>query len=226
MKNTAANITGKNCRILINDVNFPTVYSCEMEEHFDAAEKTMELCSDVKCNFVIFGTSNWNCDLSPWEFALNKKMSFSGGGSETLSWLVNQCIPKCEKEYLLTGKRIICGYSLAGLFSLWAFYESRIFSAAVSCSGSLWFGGWLDFAENHSAPSDSAIYLSLGDREEKSRDKVMSTVGDCTRRQYQIICADGNVSRHILEWNAGGHFNEPEVRLAKGIRWAVSNLSP
>ena len=68
---------------------------------------------------------------------------------------------------------------------------------------------------------NSSIYLSLGDREEKARDRIIATVGDCTRRQYELVCGDKNVSRHILEWNAGGHFNEPEKRIAKGIRWYV-----
>lgn len=30
------------------------------------------------------------------------------------------------------------------------------------------------------------------------------------------------MSRHILEWNDGVHFNEPEKRIAKGIKWTIS----
>ena len=151
-------------------------------------------------------------------------MSFSGGGRNTLNWLTKECITYCEKEYSLTGERILCGYSLAGLFSLWTFYESQAFNGVISCSSSLWFRNWLNYAESHTAPSNSSLYLSLGGREEKARDRIMATVGDSTRKQYELVCDDKNVSRYNLEWNEGGHFNEPEKRIAYGIRWIVKGV--
>lgn len=217
-----AEISGRKCRIIINGADLPTIYWGEMKNSSETIEKVLVLCEDVKCNYIIYEVEDWNSDFSPWEFTLNKKMSFSGGGSKTLDWLVSECVPCCEKACGLTGKRILCGYSLAGLFGLWAFYESQAFDGVISCSGSLWFGDWISYAESHNAPQNSSVYLSLGDREEKARDRIMATVGDCTRRQYELVCGDKNVSRHIFEWNVGGHFNEPEKRIAKGIRWYVN----
>lgn len=215
------NINGRTCHIIINGADLPTIYWGEMKNSSETIEKVLALCEDVKCNYIVYEVEDWNSDFSPWEFTLNKKMSFSGGGRKTLDWLLNECVPYCEKEYGLTGKRILCGYSLAGLFSLWAFYESQAFGGVISCSGSLWFGGWISYAESHTAPQNSSVYLSLGDREEKARDRIMATVGEYTRRQYELVCADKNVSRHILEWNDGGHFNEPEKRIANGIKWLI-----
>lgn len=214
-------IGSRTCHIKINGADLPTIYWGETKNSSETIEKVLALCEDVNCNYIIYEVEDWNADFSPWEFKLNKKMSFSGGGRKTLDWLMNDCVPCYEKEYSLMGKRILCGYSLAGLFSLWAFYESQVFSGVISCSGSLWFGDWINYSESHTAPQNSSIYLSLGDREEKARDRIMATVGDCTRRQYELVCGDKNVSRHILEWNDGGHFNEPEKRIAKGIRWYV-----
>ena len=219
MKTTEIN--GRTCHIKINGADLPTIYWGETKNSSETIEKVLALCGDVNCNYIIYEVEDWNADFSPWEFKLNKKMSFSGGGRKTLDWLMNDCVPCYEKEYSLMGKRILCGYSLAGLFSLWAFYESQAFSGVISCSGSLWFGDWINYSESHTAPQNSSIYLSLGDREEKARDRIMATVGDCTRRQYELMCGDKNVSRHILEWNDGGHFNEPEKRISKGIRWCV-----
>lgn len=219
MKTTEIN--GRTCHIKINGADLPTIYWGETKNSSETIEKVLALCGDVNCNYIIYEVEDWNADFSPWAFTLNKKMSFSGGGRKTLDWLLNDCVPCYEKEYSLMGKRILCGYSLSGLFSLWAFYESQAFSGVISCSGSLWFGDWINYSESHTAPQNSSIYLSLGDREEKARDRIMATVGDCTRRQYELVCGDKNVSRHILEWNDGGHFNEPEKRIAKGIRWCV-----
>lgn len=195
-----------------------------MENRTKSIEKVLALCEDIKCNYVVFEVQDWNSAFSLWEFELSKKQFFSGGGCSTLDWLTNECLPYCEREYCLSGKRIICGYSLAGLFSLWAFYESQIFSGVISCSGSLWFGNWIGYAESHSAPPDSSVYLSLGNREEKARNPIMATVGNCTLKQYEFVCNDKNVSRHTLEWNEGGHFNEPEKRIAKGIKWIVNGF--
>ena len=215
------NINGRTCHIIINGADLPTIYWGEMKKSSETIEKVLALCEGVKCNYIVYEAEDWNADFSPWEFTLNRKMSFSGGGRSTLDWLVIECIPYCEKEYSLTGKRVLCGYSLAGLFSLWAFYESQAFGGVISCSGSLWFGDLIGYAESHTAPQNSSVYLSLGDREEKARDRIMATVGDCTRRQYELVCGDKNVSRHILEWNDGGHFNEPEKRIANGIKWLI-----
>ena len=158
----------RTCHIIINDTSYPTIYWGEMKNSTGTAEKVLALCGDVKCNYVVYEVEDWNSEFSPWEFTLNKKMSFSGGGRRTLEWLTGECVPYCEKEYSLTGERIICGYSLAGLFSLWAFYESQMFSGVISCSGSLWFGDWISYAESRTAPPDSSVYLSLGDREDKA----------------------------------------------------------
>ena len=214
-------ISDRNCHIIINGTDFPTIYWGEIKNSSEAIEKVLALCRDVKCNYIVYEVEDWNADFSPWDYTLNKKMSFSGGGCKTLDWLLNNCIPFCEKKYSLTGQRILCGYSLAGLFSLWAFYESQAFNGVISCSGSLWFRNWISYAESHIAPQNSSVYISLGDREEKARDLIMATVGNCTRRQSELLCNDKNVCRHILEWNDGGHFNEPEKRIAKGIRWCV-----
>ena len=215
-------IGSRTCHIKINGADLPTIYWGETKNSSETIEKVLALCGDVNCNYIIYEVEDWNSDFSPWEFKLNKKMSFSGGGRKTLDWLMNDCVSCYEKEYSLMGKRILCGYSLAGLFSLWAFYESQAFRGVISCSGSLWFGDWVSYAESHTAPQNSSVYLSLGNREEKARDRIMATVGDCTLRQYELVCGDKNVSRHILEWNDGGHFNEPEMRIAKGIRWCVN----
>lgn len=217
-------IAGRKCHIIINGADLPVIYRGEMKDSAGTAEKVAELCKDTKCSHIVYEIEDWNTEFSPWQFTLNKKMSFPGGGQKTLDWLVSDCIPYSEKEFALTGKRIICGYSLAGLFSLWAFYESGVFDGAISCSGSLWFGDWISYAEKQTAPAGSSVYISLGDREEKARDSIMATVGDCTRKQYEFICKDKNISRHILEWNEGGHFNDPEIRIAKGIKWTCKEV--
>ena len=64
-----------------------------------------------------------------------------------------------------------------------------------------------------------AVYLSLGDKEEKTRNPVMRTVGDCVREAHAYLSENG--MRTVLEWNPGNHFKEPDLRMAKGFAWLI-----
>ena len=66
---------------------------------------------------------------------------------------------------------------------------------------------------------ECSVYLSLGGKEEKTKNKVMATVGDRTRAQEGLLQEDSMVESVVLEWNAGGHFADAGKRLAKGVKW-------
>ena len=83
---------------------------------------------------------DWNAQLSPWSApAVYGKEGFAGEGAETLEWLEKECLPGLENIYQmkLEEKRLLIGgYSLSGLFAMWAFYELGIFTGAAACSAS------------------------------------------------------------------------------------------
>ena len=167
--------------------------------------------------------SLWYSDLSPWRA---HKMSmfqsdFSGGADIFLKKLTETIVPSaCEGNGLKPSAIYIAGYSLAGLFALYSLYKTDFFAGCASCSGSLWFPGFYEFASEHEfASSPSKIYLSLGDREAKTKNPVMATVEDKTRGIAERYKAKGYDVR--FEMNQGGHFNDPELRTAKGIAWVI-----
>lgn len=182
---------------------------------------------------VAYEVQDWNDGFSPWEAsAAFGSERFGGKAQETLKWLAECCMPFVEadgSEYIKgaeTLKRFPAGYSLAGLFSMWAYFESGLFDGAVSCSGSLWFSGWKDYAAAHIRMAESGenkplIYLSLGAREEKTRNRQMASVGDITRELHALCAQKFGKAQCVLEWNAGGHFSEPDIRVAKGISWIL-----
>ena len=91
MKTTEIN--GRTCHIKIDGADLPTIYWGETKNSSETIDKVLALCGDVNCNYIIYDVEDWNADFSPWEFKLNKKMSFSGGGRKTLDWLMNDCVP-------------------------------------------------------------------------------------------------------------------------------------
>lgn len=64
-----------------------------------------------------------------------------------------------------------------------------------------------------------AVYLSLGDKEEKARNPVMAMVGDRIREAYSLLLGRG--VKCVLEWNEGNHFKDADVRIAKAFAWVV-----
>ena len=203
-----------------NPVNAPVfIWGLDMS-HGETAESLFEEVKALTNNdfsLAVFDVTDWNAQFSPWTApAVFGKDSFSGKGNDTLRFLEDEFLPEIKSKFPKS-EVFLTGYSLAGLFSLWALYETDKFNGAVCCSSSLWFDKWDEYASLHRIKSPSTIYMSLGDREEKTKNKVMSKVGDRTRRQAEILKEDPNVEKLYFEWNEGGHFVEPLKRVAKGI---------
>ena len=180
--------------------------------------------TDKQFSLIAFKIEDWNSELSPWEAppAFRNK-SFGSGATETLEFIESRLIPTVKEKYNLDDdiKFILGGYSLAGLFSLWSAYKSDTFSGIAAASPSVWFNGWEEFINNNT-PLSNTIYLSLGDTEEKTKNKVMSAVGDNIRKQETLLKND-NINT-ILEWNKGGHFSDSDIRVAKAFVWCIENL--
>ena len=203
-----------------NPVNAPVfIWGLDMS-HGETAESLFDEVKALTNNdfsLAVFDVTDWNAQFSPWTAPpVFGKDAFSGKGNDTLRFLEDEFLPEIKSKFPKS-EVFLTGYSLAGLFSLWALYETDKFNGAVCCSSSLWFDKWDEYASLHRIKSPSTIYMSLGDREEKTKNKVMSKVGDRTRRQAEILKDDPNVEKLYFEWNEGGHFDEPLKRVAKGI---------
>ena len=156
----------------------------------------------------------WNHDLSPWkEPAVFGKEAFGDGAGDTLSEVL-ELAKNLERNYY------IGGYSLAGLFALWAVYQTDVFKGAAAASPSVWFPGFLDFVKANEIQAPK-VYLSLGDREDRTRNPVMSTVADRIREMHELLTERNVICK--LEWNPGNHFMDPDLRTAKAFSWLLRN---
>ena len=161
---------------------------------------------------VAFKVNDWNKDLSPWNApAVFGKADFGEGAADTLGEIMKFCEDRTRAYY-------IGGYSLAGMFALWAGYQIDLFQGIAAASPSMWFPGFIDYMKEHKLTSRH-VYLSLGDREEKARNPVMATVGDRIREAYSLI-TEQNIDS-IFEWNEGNHFKDADLRTAKAFSWVM-----
>ena len=165
-------------------------------------------------HLIAVKVDNRNTDLSPWKApAVFGKEDFGEGAVETLANIKKLCDDKSKNYY-------IGGYSLAGLFALWAAYRTELFKGVAAASPSVWFPGFADFMKENEIKT-GAVYLSLGDREEKARDPVLATVGDRIREAHALLLKQG--VKCVLEWNEGNHFKDFDVRTAKAFSRVIKD---
>lgn len=194
--------------------------------------------------------NSWNTDLSPWPApAVFGDEDFGEGASRTLEILLREIIPEILSENdeekteeksgdsnfeesvskkdsgvsggrPFPGKKIyLGGYSLAGLFALWAGYQTDFFEGIAAASPSIWFPGFTDYMRANTFRA-GAVYLSLGDREERTKNPFMSQVGNAIRDGYAVLQNAG--INCTLEWNKGNHFKNPDLRTAKAFAWLMT----
>lgn len=187
-------------------------------------------CQELGCpafSLVSIGRVVWERNMTPWaaEPATRRESAYEGGAPAFLAELLDEVLPAAEAELAGAGLgavtwRGIAGYSLAGLFSLWSTWQTDAFARVASASGSLWYEGWLDFAQATEAVRwPERAYLSLGSKEHKTPNRLMRNVRTATEQTRDLLCSHG--VECTFELNPGNHFQDPDLRMARGIRWIL-----
>ena len=182
-------------------------------------------------SLVSVGVDLWEENFSPWcaPRVFAKGPNFGDGAQKTLDTLINQVIPWAESE--LTDPptyRVLVGYSLAGLFSLWAGLSRACitpiptFQRIGAVSGSFWFPGLLDYVDQQlrgGAVGLTHAYLSLGDREARTPNPQIMHVRENAELLASRFESAGITS--MFELNRGNHFQNVEGRMQKALDWLV-----
>lgn len=170
-------------------------------------------------NLLCIGGLNWNHDMTPWYCPplSPKDTPCTGGADDYLKLLLETILPEGLKRLSGSPSHIsIAGYSLAGLFALYALYRTDVFDRAASMSGSLWFPDFRDYVLSHDMKKrPERIYLSLGDKEAKTGNQYLKTVRENTEMIAEHYKAGG--LDVIWELNPGNHFRDAALRSARGI---------
>lgn len=193
-----------------------------LNTYTDHGDAVMQHLHEMHCpefNLLTVSGLQWNSDMTPWECPpLNPKDApFPGGADGYLDLLCTEIIPRALA--MTAGKPAftgIAGYSLAGLFALYALTRSPLFDRAASMSGSLWYPRFREYVLSHPMQNrPDRLFLSLGDAEARTRHPLLKTVQENTEAiaaHYRSLGVDT-----VYTLNAGNHFREPELRTAKGI---------
>ncbi|WP_338624040.1 esterase [Selenomonas sp. TAMA-11512] len=200
---------------LYGDRSASTILLQPVDDHdLEGMEREVSLIQSTAADFglIALRVDNWNDDLSPWPApAVFGRDAFGDGAAKTLEEVLRICGDRSRTYF-------IGGYSLAGLFALWAAYQTDVFAGAAAASPSVWFPGFTDYVRQSDIKTPR-VYLSLGDKEEKTKNTVMARVGGCIRKIHTQLGEHG--ADCVLEWNPGNHFKDPEVRMARAFSWIL-----
>ena len=218
-------ITGKTISVFSSfEAEAPIIY---LNTFSGEGQKVFEAAQAAGCppfTLVAVSDLDWNHDMVPWDSspAFKSAAPFTGGADDYLRLLTGEIIPTAEGK--LPGKpqwRGIVGYSLAGLFALYAIYRTDLFSRVGSMSGSLWFPGMKEYILSHEPKRrPDCMYFSLGDKESKTRNPILRSVRQNTeeiRAFYQTKGIDT-----AFQLNPGNHYEHAAERTAAGIAWLLS----
>lgn len=220
MKHTET-IGGRECTLYTMD-GAQALLLQPVDDHYssllDSEVALIRSLNTMPFNLVAFRINDWMSELTPWTAPpAFGSQPFGDGAEETLRYLSDLLLPALAARFEVQ-RTILGGYSLAGLFSLWAGYNSSLFHAIAAASPSVWYPQWMEYIAGRELHSQ-AVYLSLGDREARTKNPIMAHVGDAIRLQHRLLSAQGVVT--IIEWNPGGHFVDSEKRMAKAFAWSM-----
>ena len=224
MKGKTIDILGRVCR-LYRQTEAEFLLIQPVDEHdsslLDTEVDTIHQMTNKPFSLVAFKINDWNKELAPWTTPpVFGREPFGDGSRETLGYVTNTLLPYLSSHGMDAKHVLLGGYSLAGLFALWSGYQTDIFEGIVAASPSVWYPGWIEKVTDEK-PKAASVYLSLGDKEEKTKHPVMSQVGDAIRKQHELLLSQGIDT--ILEWNPGNHFVDMDKRMAKGFARLMGN---
>ena len=191
----------------------------EGEAVYQAAKKA----TSRDFSLAAIGHLRWDDDMTPWPIPPTAPgdTPCAGLADRHLALLTEMILPAVLEQLPEEPTYIaLTGYSLAGLFSIYSAYQTSLFSRIASASGSLWYPGFMEYAQMHAMKrKPDHLYLSLGDREAHTKNAVLRPVEENTRRLAAYWEQEG--IHTCFEMNPGSHFQHGHERMARAIAWIL-----
>ena len=204
-------------------------------------------------SLVNVGADLWEENFSPWcaPRVFAKGPNFGDGAQKTLDTLINQVIPWAESELTESpAYRVLVGYSLAGLFSLWTGVSQQVacgcqpgtattpqlsgpgaphvdapattFQRIGAVSGSFWFPSLLDYVDQQlSGGAVGLTHAYLSLGDREARTPNPQIMH--VRENAELLASELENAgiTSTFELNRGNHFQNVEGRMQKALDWLV-----
>ena len=204
-------------------------------------------------SLVNVGADLWEENFSPWcaPRVFAKGPNFGDGAQKTLDTLINQVVPWAESDLTEPPTyRVLVGYSLAGLFSLWTGVSQQVacgcqpgtattpqlsgpgapyvdasvatFQRIGAVSGSFWFPGLLDYVDQQLRGGVVGLtHAYLSLGDREARTPNPQIMH--VRENAELLASklqNAGITS-TFELNRGNHFQNVEGRMQKALDWLV-----
>lgn len=185
-------------------------------------EKYSFIFLDIKVN-------EWSEKLTPYKVP-DKGLylrNLDGKGTDHLKFIDETLIPfinnYLSKTEISISKYILIGYSLAGLFAVFAGLKSKYINIIASISGSLWYPNLIKYINDIPINNNiNFIYLSLGNKEKNTRNEYMKEVENNSLMLYDYF--KNKYKNAYFEFNNGNHFFHSNERVIKALTYLFNNV--
>ena len=182
----------------------------DYEQIYQKISNEYQLC------MISVSIHDWQGELSPWPAPpIFGKHDFAGNAAKFLAELEGFWKWFKDENNIESNQVYLGGYSLAGLFALWASSQTNLFTKIAAVSPSVWYFNFVEYMQQNPIQTRE-VYMSLGDKEANAKNKVMATVKACFDAVIQILQKQD--IQLTYEYNPGNHFQDVELRMTKGIR--------
>ncbi len=178
----------------------------------DSSEHPMDVATaaeGLRSRVVSVPVADWGDALTPWPAPALRpgEKDFGGRADVTLAALA-------QELGRVPGPHAVCGYSLGGLFALYAFVREPRLAACACLSGSVWYEGWVDWLRAN-APDCAGryVFFSVGKKEKRAGlpfrhvEEDLAACADVLRtreRQVEVALGPGSHMQHVTERLAAG----------------------
>lgn len=144
------------------------------------------------------------------------QLPISGKGENFLKFIKNELIPFVEKEYRINSDRILSGFSLGGLFTIYTLLnEPKLFKSYIAGSPYLYkdINLLIEMEEIINFQEKKKLFISLGEQE--TIEEYFSPVGKLMER----LNNKSNIQTKFEIFKNGTHFTTPPEALVYGLKF-------
>ena len=207
--------------------SYPVLYLLDGDIAFDMSTsiiRYLQYAGDVPDVIIIgigYGTmmndNNLNFRERDYSFTRIPQLKNGGGADNYLKFLRKELIPFVERSYRTNGNRILDGYSLGGLFSIYTMLkENNLFTSYIA--GSPYLKENLDSLltlTNTIGTLNNRVFITVGETEDNENfhhpiEKIYTAL-------RKIAIEKSNVK--MVEFKNGTHYTCPSEALTYGMKF-------
>ncbi|PHV69686.1 hypothetical protein CS063_14410 [Sporanaerobium hydrogeniformans] len=212
---------------------FPVLYSHdgkEVESLLEGLLPEIELSFDKREleEFIWVGiySEQRQHEYTPWPMPalVSRFEDFKGLGKDYIHFVTKELKGYIDKNYFTKPEAAdtwMMGYSLGGLISIYAIYETTCLGKIGCICGSFWYQSMREWVQQHKPLNEKLqVLIYYGKKEGKSSQTIQRHAVECTEQVIKYLKRQmENTDQLEIAFDEGGHHYNLEERYKKVIFW-------